>query len=109
MQTNIISKLITTADYNRAKLAMRNADSVPVQENMFSSCTATEVANCAFHVVRNFENPNYTYEMLAPYMTHAQIDNLLKKSVPVWVHTVNRFFRARENFARRVYGTSKQM
>ena len=42
MQTNIISKLITTADYNRAKFAMRNADSVPVQENMFSSCTATE-------------------------------------------------------------------
>lgn len=109
MEPNIVHQLITKTDYNRAQFAVRNAYSVQVKENMFSSCSMDEVANCAFHVIRNFENPDYTYKMLAPYMTRAQIDNLLKKSAPVWINTINRFFRARERYARRVYGTTKQM
>lgn len=104
----IVHSMITFSDYNRAKFAMLNADTVRVPAGLWRRHSADRIMNCAHWVVVNYEHPDYTFNAMAPYMDEKHVIKLLRASVPTWRRTIDAFHKARDTYAKKVYGISKQ-
>lgn len=102
MQRQLIQKMITQNDYNRAKFVLQNAnDDIRVRKNLFQFYQIYEIKNSAYHIILNYENPFFTFDKMRTYVSDEETVSLLKSAVPQWIRAVNAMFRARSRVANR--------
>ena len=105
---SVVHDMISRTDYDRAKFAIMNAESVPVRRGMFRQYDFNHIIDCAHYIILNYEHPTYTYNAMAPDFSWDQSSQLLRASIPHWLGVINAFFRARDTYARRIYGNSER-
>ncbi len=91
----LIQKMISIYDYNRALFVTQNMDlNLRVRKNLFQFYNNDEIKECAHHILTNYNFPNYTFDKMSDVADDKFTARMLRASVPHWRRAVNAYVHA---------------